>query len=299
MKLGYIGLGKMGTNMVLRLLDKGHKVIVWNRSTSPREEVSKFGAIAADSVEELVLKLPKPRVIWLMLPAGVVTGTMLGKLQDLLDPGDAVIDGANSFYKDTIKRAKKFRAKKIQLMDAGISGGPMGARIGACVMVGGDKKAFKKLEPLFADIAAHGAYQFFPGAGAGHFVKMVHNGIEYGMMQAIGEGFAVMRKSPLKLNLTDVARIYNRRSVIDSRLIDWLESAYRESGENLKNISGSVDHGGEGKWTVDTAKELGVEIPVIRNSLDFRINSQKKPNYIGKVVSALRNQFGGHNVKEK
>src|SRR5579859_6185851 len=299
MQIGYIGLGKMGKNMVLRLLEKGYKVIAWNRSPEPRSEVAVAGAQVTETVEELVQKLSTPRLVWLMLPAGDVTKDMIRQLSKLLAPGDTLIDGANSFYKDTQEMAEILAAKKIQFIDAGVSGGPTGARNGACVMVGGDEATFKKYEPLFRDIAAPDAYRFFAGNGAGHFVKMVHNGIEYGMMQALAEGFSVLHKSSFKIDLVKAAEIYNNQSVIESRLVGWLQSGFQKNGEELQNISGSVAQSGEGKWTVETAKELDVFVPIIAGSLDFRIESQKKPSYTGKILSTLRNEFGGHEVEEK
>lgn len=297
MQLGYIGLGKMGKNMVLHLLEKKHQIVAWNRSPEPRAQVAAAGATVVESVEELIAALPAPRVLWLMLPAGDVTKEMIAKLADLLHTGDTVIDGANSFYKNTVEMAALLEPKGIRFIDVGVSGGPNGARNGACLMIGGNQAAFDAFEPLFVDIAAPGAYRFFPGNGAGHFVKMVHNGIEYGMMQAIGEGFEVLRASNFNLNLVDTAEIYNNRSVIESRLVGWLVSGYAKNGVELANISGAVAHSGEGQWTVETAKELGVSVPIIEGSLQFRIDSQQKPSYTGQVVSVLRNEFGGHKVE--
>lgn len=298
MKLGYLGLGKMGKNMVLRLLETGHQVVAWNRSPGPREEVAVAGAQTVATVDAVVLALEAPRTVWVMLPAGEVTGQMINDLAQMLEPGDTIIDGANSFYKDTIARAAQLKEKGIRFMDAAISGGPNGARNGACAMVGGDSTLFTELEPLFRSISAPGAYQHFNGIGAGQFVKMVHNGIEYGMMQAIGEGFEVLKKSAFELDLEKVAHLYNNRSVIESRLIGWTESGYKKHGPELTGISGSVKHSGEGQWTVETAKELGVPVPVIGASYQFRLDSQAKPSYTGKVVSTLRNEFGGHEVTE-
>ncbi|PIR59152.1 MAG: 6-phosphogluconate dehydrogenase (decarboxylating) [Candidatus Pacebacteria bacterium CG10_big_fil_rev_8_21_14_0_10_56_10] len=298
MQLGYIGLGKMGKNMALRLVEKGHQLVVWNRSPEPRQEVAAAGAVAVETVEELVGQLRPPRVVWLMLPAGDVTGQMVEQLVGLLTAGDTVIDGANSNYNHTIKRAEMLSERQLRFLDAGVSGGPAGARQGACVMIGGDEQTFRQLEQLFQDIAAPEAYQFFAGAGAGHFVKMVHNGIEYGMMQAIGEGFEVMKRSPFNLDLQQVARVYNRQSVITSRLIGWLESGYLKHGPDLTSISGEVSHSGEGQWTVEAARELGVAVPIIEEALQFRIDSQGNPSYTGQVVSVLRNEFGGHDVEK-
>ena len=299
MQIGYIGLGKMGKNMVLRLLEKGHEVVAWNRSPEPGTEVAAAGATVVGSIKELVAQLQSPKVVWVMLPAGKVTGDMIVELATLLSAGDVVIDGANSFYKDTIAREKVLGEKGIAFLDAGVSGGPAGARKGACVMVGGKLSTFQKCEELFRDIAAPGACSFFTGHGAGHFVKMVHNGIEYGMMQAIGEGFAVMKESVFDLDLQKVAHLYNQGSVIESRLVGWLESGYQKNGLDLAGISGVVAHSGEGQWTVETAKELKIPVPVIEASFQFRVESAQNPSYTGQVVSVLRNEFGGHNVNSE
>ncbi len=293
MQLGYIGLGKMGKNMVLHLLEKKHQVVAWNRSPEPRQEVSQAGARAVETVENLVKELASPRVIWLMLPSGETTDNMIVKLSGLLSPGDTVI------YQNTLKSADLLKEKHIHFLDAGVSGGPAGARGGACVMVGGEQETFQKLEPLFTDIAAENAYRFFPGHGAGHFAKMVHNGIEYGMMQAIGEGFDILKNAPFQYDLKQVAELYNQQSVIESRLIGWLASGYQKHGNELEGISGSVGMLGEGQWTVETAKAMKIPAPVIEAALQFRINSTNSPSYTGKVVSTLRNEFGGHEVKEK
>jgi 6-phosphogluconate dehydrogenase len=299
MQLGYIGLGKMGKNMVLRLLEKGYDVMAWNRSPEPRAEVAKAGAKSVESVKGLVDSLKAPRTVWLMLPAGEVTHQMIEQLAKLLSAGDTIIDGSNNFYKNTVEHATVLKAKKIHFYDAGISGGPAGARNGACVMAGGAERPTSEINQLFTDIAAPDSYRFFPGGGAGHFVKMIHNGIEYGMMQAMGEGFEVMKHAPFKLDLEQVAHLYNKGSVIESRLVGWLTKAYQEHGSELKAISGTAKHSGEGQWTVETAKELGIPVEIIERSLQFRIDSAKKPSYTGKVISALRGQFGGHEVKEK
>jgi 6-phosphogluconate dehydrogenase len=298
MKLAYIGLGKMGKNMVNHLLKKDWDIVAYNRSLEPTKEVEKNGAEGAYSLKELVEKIETPRLIWLMVPHQAVDG-VLDELVPLLSFGDTVIDGGNSNYKQTLRRAKELEEKNINFMDVGTSGGPGGAAGGACLMIGGKKELFLKYEKLFLDIAAPDAYGLMGRSGAGHFVKMVHNGIEYGMMQAIAEGFAIMKKSDFDLDLTKVTDIYNHKSVVESRLVAWLKSAYEEYGEDLKEISGSVSHSGEGLWTVETAKELGIPAPIIEGSLKFREKSQENPSYTGQVVSALRNQFGGHEVKNK
>ena len=252
---------------------------------------------AAYTLLEMTSKLTLPRLIWLMVPHTAVD-TVLAELTPLLQAGDVVIDGGNSFYKESMRRGAELAKKGIHFMDAGTSGGPRGAREGACTMVGGDKDVFDAHEELFKDISVPDGFAYMGKVGAGHFVKMVHNGIEYGMMQAIGEGFEVLKSSAFDLDLVRVADLYNHQSVIESRLIGWAKSAFESHGTDLKTISGKVSHSGEGLWTVETAKELGVPIPIIEGSLKFREDSQKNPSYTGQVVSALRNQFGGHQVSE-
>ncbi len=296
--IGYVGLGKMGHGMVERLLEHGWDVVATDNSDSAVKGATDAGARGAGSVKELVGMLSAPRCIWLMVPHGAVD-EVLGELVPLLSEGDAVIDGGNSNFKETLRRADELTRRGIRFMDAGISGGPGGARDGACVMVGGNGDMFEKHEELFRDIAAPNAYAHMGKSGAGHFVKMVHNGIEYGMMQAIGEGMEVLKKSPFDLDLSEVARIYNNRSVIESRLTGWLQKAFEEYGEDLSDTSGKISASGEGSWTVETAKELGAPVPIIEGSLRFREKSQENPSYTGQVVSALRNQFGGHDVKKK
>ncbi|HSA77560.1 MAG TPA: decarboxylating 6-phosphogluconate dehydrogenase [Nitrospirota bacterium] len=298
MKLGYIGLGKMGYNMVELLLDNKYEVVVYNRSEEPIKRIAQRGAQPAASLRTLVAALTPPRLVWIMVPYSAVDD-VLKDLVPLLAKGDTVIDGGNSPYKESMRRAKELEGKGIDFLDAGVSGGPGGARAGACIMVGGKEAAFRMYEKLFRDLAVENGYAYLGKSGSGHFVKMVHNGIEYGMMQAIAEGFSVMKASAFNLDLRKVADLYNHRSVIESRLVGWLKSAYEQSGPELKDISGSVAQSGEGMWTVDAAKELGIPVPIIQGALGFRLQSQKNPSYIGKVVSALRHQFGGHEVKEK
>ncbi len=320
MKIGYIGLGKMGFAQVERLLEKGYRVVAWNRSLEPRVEAQKAGAEVSDTIAGVCVKLKTPRLVWLMVPNAIVD-EILEELVPHLSKGDTVIDGGNSFYKHSMRRAKELSKKGINFLDCGTSGGPAGARNGACLMIGGDKKVFKKYERLFWNLSQDvrsvilknnrtdgGSYAYVGKSGAGHFVKMVHNGIEYGMMQALAEGFAVLRaadkhglgtaKRKLGLDVTKIAQLYNQGSVIESRLVGWLAKAYAEQGAELPEISGEVSHSGEGLWTVETAKEIGVPVKVIEDSLEFRLKSQGNPSYTGQVVSALRNQFGGHSVKK-
>ena len=302
MQIGYFGLGKMGFNMVLRLLDRSYNVIACNRSPEPIKEVAKAGADTAFTCADIAKNLKAPRLVWIMVPAGKPTDEVIfeeGNLINLLQRGDTIIDGGNSFYKDTVRRYKKLGERGINFLDAGVSGGPNGARNGASIMVGGDREVYKEYEVLFKDLSVPDGYGYMGPSGAGHFVKMVHNGIEYGMMQAIGEGFEVLKAAPFKLDLKKVAEVYSRGTVIESKLISWLKSAYEQHGEDLEEISGSISQSGEGLWTSQTAKELGVPVPIIEGSVKFREQSENNPSYTGRVVSALRNQFGGHEVKKK
>jgi len=298
MKLGYIGLGKMGANMVERFLEKGHKVVAYDRNKDAVKAAKNKGAQTADTLAVLIAALPLPRLVWIMVPYQAVDA-VLKELTPLLAPGDVVVDGGNSPYKESIRRAKELETRGIDFLDAGVSGGPAGARNGACIMVGGKKEVFEKFEAVFRDLSVPDGYGYLGRTGAGHFVKMVHNGIEYGMMQSLAEGFAVMKASDYGLDLTKITDVYNHKSVIESRLVGWLQSAFAQYGEDLKDISGSAAQSGEGMWTVEAGKELGIPTPIIQGALDFRIQSQACPSYTGKLISAMRNQFGGHEVKEK
>lgn len=296
--VGFIGLGKMGKNMVLHLLEGGEEVVVWNRSPEPVDEVVKAGAIEAGNLQVLSSKLQAPRTVWLMLPSGEVTDEFIQKLVPLLAKGDLIIDGANSFYKDSIRRAGELSKKGIHFMDVGVSGGPTGARSGGCLMVGGEVEDYQKVEALLKKIAAPGALGYFGRVGAGHFAKMVHNGIEYGMMQSIAEGLAVLKKSDFNFDLEEVLRVYNSGSVIQSRLVGWAAEALKED-PNLTEVSSKIGATGEGEWTIKTARELGLKVPVIEDSFKFRQNSSESSgDFTAKVVSALRGKFGGHLVKK-
>lgn len=297
MQLGYIGLGKMGFSMVQLLLERKHQVVVYDRNTAVVAAIAKEGAEPAQSLKALAGSLLSPRLFWIMVPHHAVD-PVLEELSSFLARGDTLIDGGNSLYKDSIRRAADMRQRGIDFLDAGISGGPDGARTGACVMIGGGREAFQKYEEIFRDIAVKNGYAWVGASGAGHFVKMVHNGIEYGMIEALAEGFSLLRKSPFGLDMLRIADLYNHRSVIESRLVGWLKDAYESYGTDLKDISGSASQSGEGTWTVEAARELGVPVPIIEGSLDVRLQSQKKPSYTGQVISALRNAFGGHEVTE-
>tara|TARA_Y100000310_G_scaffold344267_2_gene456105 strand:- start:1191 stop:2057 length:867 start_codon:yes stop_codon:yes gene_type:complete len=285
-QIGFVGLGKMGRPMVQRLKQEGWNVFTFDKNIKS----------TARTLVELVEQLPPPRIIWLMLPAGRPVDEALSKLIPALKKGDVVIDGGNSFFKDSVRRAAKLKKKDIHYLDTGISGGPVSIKQGRfAIMVGGEKRVYKKTRPLFQDLS--GTPSGYMGeSGAGHFAKMIHNGIEYGMMQSLAEGFAVLQKAPFTFRLRDVAKVYNQNSIITSRLTEWLEQGLAKYGEDLKEASGKVSHTGEGEWTVKTAKELHVQASVIKDAFNFRVKSQKKPSFTGKILSTLRAVFGGHKI---
>jgi 6-phosphogluconate dehydrogenase len=295
MHIHYIGLGKMGLNMVERMIEKGHTVDAFDPSETARAKAKKAGAKVFPSIPELFKRKTTSRTVWLMVPHQAVDA-VLDEVLPLLSEQDTLIEGGNSPYKKTKVRAKKAMGMGIRFLDAGVSGGPRGAREGACIMVGGDEGVFDEYEQLFADLSVENGYLYAGVSGAGHFVKMIHNGIEYGMMQAIAEGFDIMRASEYTLSLTDIAELYNHGSVIESRLVGWLKTGFDEYGEDLAGITGSASASGEGAWTVETAHALSVPATVIEDSLKAREKSQKKPSYQGQLVSVMRNQFGGHST---
>ncbi|MBI2051567.1 glucose-6-phosphate dehydrogenase [Candidatus Roizmanbacteria bacterium] len=296
-EVGVVGLGKMGTNIARQLIEKGWRVVGYNRTRSVTRELSKEGLVSVATLQDLVKKLKPPRVIWLMVPQGAPVDEMIAGLIPYLQKGDIVIDAGNSFYKDTVKRGKKLEVRGLKFLDVGVSGGPGGARRGASLMVGGELKLYEYLLPLFIDISVPQGVEFFEGIGAGHFVKMVHNGIEYGMMQAIAEGFSILKKAKYKLDLKKVAEVYNHGSVVESRLTKWLSEGFQIYREDLEKVTGSVPRGGEGDWTVEAAEELGIKAKIIEEAVKFRAESEKKPNYMGKILNTMRNQFGGHSIK--
>ncbi|PIQ80082.1 MAG: 6-phosphogluconate dehydrogenase (decarboxylating), partial [Parcubacteria group bacterium CG11_big_fil_rev_8_21_14_0_20_41_14] len=308
-EIGIIGLGKMGANLARRLNMKKWKVVGFNRSPDATKELEKEGIVGAYSLSEFVNKLSTPRTVWLMVPASVKTsaGKLAGKpvdeilfgkngLAQLLKRGDTIIDSGNSFYKDSVRRGKQLKEKGIHFLDVGVSGGPVSIALGKfAIMVGGDREIYEKSKPIF-DAMSDTASGYMGVAGAGHFAKMVHNGIEYGMMQALAEGFTILQKAPFKFCLRDVAHTYNQNSIITSRLTQWLEEGFKEYGDDLKKASGVVAHTGEGEWTVKTAKEFGISAPVIKDSYLFRVQSKKNPTFTGKILSTLRAVFGGHKI---
>jgi glucose-6-phosphate 1-dehydrogenase len=299
-EVGVAGLGKMGSGLALNLVDHGWRVVGWNRHHEVAETLSAQGVEPAATLRELVAALTPPRVIWMMVPSGEPVDEVLFApgtgLVHFLSPGDIVIDGGNSFFKDALPRAGRLGEVGIHYLDCGTSGGTSGARWGACLMVGGRQAAFDSAERVFADVARPGGYSFFEGHGAGHFVKMVHNGIEYGMMEAIAEGFHLMHESAFELDLEDVVRVYQHGSVVESQLVGWLGEAYAQLGSDLEGVSGVVGHTGEAEWAIKTAAETGVPAPVLAEALRARVASEQRPNYAGQVLTALRNAFGGHGL---
>ncbi|HAC23327.1 MAG TPA: decarboxylating 6-phosphogluconate dehydrogenase [Cytophagales bacterium] len=298
MEIGLIGLGKMGYNLALNFKRNGHQVLAFDINKAATEKMASEGVPTVNSIAELVGRLSGRRVIWLMVPAGNVVDVILSTLKNHLHEDDIVIDGGNSFYKDTIARARDLERQQVALLDCGTSGGPSGALHGVCTMIGGRKDVFDFCEPLFKSISVPEGYLYCGKSGSGHFVKMVHNGIEYGMMQAIAEGMEVMNKHSQELDLSAIARVWNHGSVIRGWLLELTQRAL-ERDQNLESIRGTMNSSGEGKWTVETALELGVPAPVITMSLLMRYRSQQEDTFAGKVVAALRKEFGGHSVEPK
>ncbi|MCM8748035.1 decarboxylating 6-phosphogluconate dehydrogenase [Thermomicrobiaceae bacterium CFH 74404] len=295
MELAIVGLGRMGGNMVKRLLRDGHRVVAYNRSPGPVREAEAAGAIGAYSLEEVVERLSPPRVVWLMVPAGEPTEQMVERFAALLGSGDILIDGGNSYWKDSVRRAEWLRERGIQFLDVGTSGGIWGLELGYCLMIGGEEAAFRIVEPAFRTLAPENGYRHVGPSGAGHFAKMVHNGIEYGLMQAYAEGFEILQASPYKYDLSGLANLWNHGSVIRSWLLELAERAFRRD-PRLESIRGYVEDSGEGRWTVLTAIEEDVPAPVITLSLQMRFRSRQADSFAAKVAAALRREFGGHAV---
>lgn len=297
MKLAIIGLGRMGMNMAKRLLRGGHQVVAYNRTPQKTDELVKGGAEGAYSLQEVVDKLEPPRIVWLMLPAGTTVDEHISKLSEILSAGDIIIDGGNSYYKDDIRRAAQLEESGQQYVDVGVSGGIWGLEIGYCLMVGGEKQTARHLEPIFKTLAPDDGYLHVGKTGAGHFVKMVHNGIEYGMMQAYGEGFEIMEASQFgpEFDFSAIAHLWNQGSVVRSWLLELAEGAFRKNAR-IDDLSGHVDDSGEGRWTVQQAIETSVPAEVITLSLMRRFRSRQKDPFTERVLSALRREFGGHAV---
>jgi 6-phosphogluconate dehydrogenase len=297
MELGMIGLGRMGANMSERLIRGGHRVITYDRSPEAIQRVVDKGAAGARSLADFAKQLSLPRAIWLMVPSGDPVDQTIEQLLPLLAKGDILIDGGNSNYKDSIRRAERLAAQGLHFVDAGTSGGVWGLENGYCMMVGGEKAVVDRLEPIFATLAPKDGYLHAGPSGAGHFVKMIHNGIEYGLMQAYGEGFELLKASQFDLDLGKIAHLWNQGSVVRSWLLELVESAF-EKDAKLASIKGYVEDSGEGRWTVEEAIDKNVPAPVLMLSLFARFASRQEDSFSAKVVAALRNEFGGHAVKK-
>ena len=297
MKIGFIGLGKMGGNMVERLLNDKHEVVVYNLTRKEVDEAAKKGAIPSDNLQDLVSKLKDRKVVWLMVPAGAPVDQSIIELEDLLEPGDILIDGGNSYWRDSVKRYEKLQDKGIHYIDCGVSGGVWGLQNGYCLMYGGDKDACNYAEPVFKTLAPKDGYLYCGEAGAGHMVKMVHNGIEYGMMQAYAEGFEIMKESPYDVDLEKVSKVWMHGSVVRSWLLELIGNALDED-KDLSKIKDYVADSGEGRWTVQTAMDFNVPAHVITSSLYTRFQSRQESSFAMKLLAAMRNQFGGHAVKK-
>ena len=298
MRLGFVGLGKMGANMVERLLLGGKDVVGYNRRQEKVKEAVSKGATGTDSLSDLAGKLPGRKVVWLMVPSGPPVDENIGQLLPLLGEEDILVDGGNSFWRDSRERSRKVAAKGVHYVDCGTSGGVWGLKNGYCLMYGGKREACIYLEPVFETLAPPHGHLYCGESGAGHFVKMVHNGIEYGMMQAYAEGFEIMEKSPFAFPLQSIADLWMQGSVVRSWLLELAGSALREDPK-LERIEGYVEDSGEGRWTVQTAIDLDVPAHVITTALYNRFQSRQKGSFAMKLLASLRNQFGGHAVKSK
>lgn len=298
MHIGMVGLGKMGMNMSKRLVDGGHKVTGLDSDPSNIEEAGGHGIEGVATVDELIGALPSPKIIWIMVPSGPVVDSVIDSLKGALSKGDIIIDGGNTFYKDDIRRATNLEELGIDFVDVGTSGGIWGLEKGYCLMVGGQTRVFDHIEPLFETLAPKDGYLYCGATGAGHFVKMVHNGIEYALMESYAEGFELMEASPYgrNLNFAKVSGLWNRGSVIRSWLLELVEFAFERDG-TLESIEGYVEDSGEGRWTVQEAVELGVCVPAISASLFRRFRSRQDSSFAERILAAMRKEFGGHSVK--
>ncbi len=298
MQLGMVGLGKMGCYMTQRLIAGGHKVVAYDRDPHAVQTAVGDGAVGASSLADMVAKLTAPKIAWVMVPAGAPTDDTIHELADAIGSGGVIIDGGNTNYKDGLRLYADCKANGVSLIDAGTSGGVWGLKEGYCLMVGGDEAQVRLCEPIFTTLAPPNGYAHVGPAGAGHFSKMVHNGIEYGLLQAYGEGFEILNASPYDYDLEQLAELWTHASVVRSWLLELLVLAFKED-PGLKDIRGYVDDTGEGRWTVEAAIDENVPAPVITLSLLARMASRQKESFSAKVVAALRNQFGGHAVKSE
>lgn len=298
MQIGLVGLGKMGYNLALNFKNKGLQVVAFDVNKSAADKIAKEGVVTFGQLSDMALALNGRKVIWIMVPAGNVVDVILNNLKQYLNPNDIVIDGGNSHYKDTQTRARDLEKIGVHLLDCGTSGGPEGALHGVCTMIGGKREAFDYCEAIFKSISVASGYLYCGKSGSGHFTKMVHNGIEYGMMQSIAEGLEVLQKFDAEINLASVSKVWNHGSVVRGWLMELTQRAL-EKDQNLETIKGVMHSSGEGKWTVETALDMGVPTPVITMALLMRYRSQQEDTFSGKVVAALRKEFGGHAVEQK
>ncbi|VAW37215.1 6-phosphogluconate dehydrogenase, decarboxylating [hydrothermal vent metagenome] len=298
MHIGMVGLGKMGMNMSRRLIEGGHEVTGLIHKLDNIEETKGYGIGVAMSAKELVDALPSPRIVWLMVPSGAVVDTVIEELKGFLSNGDVIIDGGNTFYKDDIRRSAALAEAGIEFADVGTSGGIWGLQEGYCLMIGGKREVFEQLKPLFITLAPKDGYLYCGETGSGHFVKMVHNGIEYAMMESYAEGFELLEASPYgkDLDFAKVSGLWNRGSVIRSWLLELIESAFEKDG-TLSDIEGYVEDSGEGRWTVQEAVDLGVAAPAISAALFRRFRSRQDSSFAERILAAMRKEFGGHSVK--
>jgi 6-phosphogluconate dehydrogenase len=296
MQLGLIGLGRMGSGMTLRLLQGGHQMVVYDRVPEAGATLAGKGATATNSLEDLGQKLKAPRILWLMIPAGPPVDDAIQGLSSTLSPGDIIIDGGNSNYKDSIRRAEALRSQQIEFLDVGVSGGIWGLKVGFNLMIGGNQAVFKQAEPIFKTLAPPDGYAYVGSSGAGHYSKMVHNGIEYSMLQSYAEGFEILKAAPFGFDLEQLATLWNHGSVIRSWLLELAQAAF-ERDPQLSRIRGYVDDSGEGRWTLQEAIDHAVPAPALAMSLFMRFRSRQDDSFSDKVIAALRNEFGGHPVK--
>jgi 6-phosphogluconate dehydrogenase len=298
MQLGIIGLGKMGANMTERLILDKHEVVVYDLSQAAIKDTQSFGAKPSASLEDLIKQLHQPRIVWMMVPSGKPVQDTINTLEKYLSKGDIIIDGGNSYYKDSRGRASELLEKGLHYLDCGTSGGIWGLKEGYCIMVGGEENIFKHCEPIFKTLAPPNGYKYIGPSGAGHFVKMVHNGIEYGLMESYAEGFEIMKASDYNVDLAGVADLWGQGSVVRSWLLELLSDAFKKD-KDLSSIKGYVQDSGEGRWTASEAIERGIPAPVIIHSLLMRFRSRQDESFSAKILAALRNEFGGHAVKKE
>jgi len=298
MQLGFVGLGKMGGNMVERLLGDKHEIVIYNRTPEKIQEYAKKGAVPSASLSDLAGKLKGRKAVWLMVPSGPPVDQNIVDLTPLLSKGDIIIDGGNSYYKDSVRRHNELSPKGIHFVDSGTSGGIWGLRNGYCLMIGGGDEPVRFLEPVFKSLAPPDGYLHCGAAGSGHLVKMIHNGIEYGMMQAYAEGFDILRASPYGLDLQRISHLWNQGSVVRSWLLELAESALKKDPK-LDKLEPWVADSGEGRWTVFESIERDVPAPVLTLALQARFASRDKNSFAHRMLAALRNEFGGHAVKSK